>query len=131
MRGHYKTLFRELLTAILIYPILEKKVLEAMQEGEHKIHLGIISDMSRTLTHDLLCESFKHFPKKLRHGAQFICMMQYRLTPLDKRKHPPKRIVKHKEFIHPLTFLKLRSLIYPELFKSYEYWKNLWKNEES
>lgn len=129
-RGHYKTLFRELLTATLIYPILEKKIEKALETPEKKIHLGVIMDLTRKLCHELLFEPFTHFPKKLRHGAQFICQMQYRLTPLDKKKHPPKRIVKHNEFVYALTFLKLRSLIHPELFKSYEYWKRIWKSEE-
>lgn len=130
VRGHYKTLFRELLAATLIYPILEKKILIEAQKPEKKLHLGTIMDIIRKGTEAWFSESFKHFPKRLRHGAQFICLMQYRITPLDKRKHPQKRIVKHADFIHALTFLKLRSLIHPELFKVYEYWKRLWKQEE-
>lgn len=129
-RGHYRPLFRELLTAVLIFPILEKKIEEHVHKEEKRISLGIIIEMASSLIHELFTEAFTHFPRRLRQGAHYICQMQFRLTPLDKKKHPQKKLVRQKEFLYALTFLKVRSLIYPELFKNYEYWKRLWKEKE-
>jgi poly(A) polymerase len=123
IRGHYKTLDRSLLTAALVFPILEHEIKVTFSAKDKIPHLGEIMHLSDALIHKLLFESFSHFPRKLRHNAQFILHMQYRLTPLDQARHPRTRIVRQKGFIQALTFLKLRALLHHDLFKTYEYWK--------
>jgi poly(A) polymerase len=130
LRGHYRPLFRELLTTTLIYPILEKKIDEELQKENRRISMGYIIDTAHQLTEEVLMEAFSHFPRRLRQGAIYICQMQYRLTPIEKKKHPSKKLVKQVDFIHALTFLKLRSLIDPSLFKIYEHWKRMWKESQ-
>lgn len=126
-RGHYRKLDRSILTAILIYPILDRKI---QTEFETPPNLGQIMDLTHHLIDELLFQSFSHFPKRQRFGAQSILQLQYRLTPLGARKHPRHRVVRQKSFQDALTFLKLRSLVQPSTFKSYEYWKRAYKTEQ-
>lgn len=127
-RGHYQVLDRSILTAALLFPILDRAI---HTEFETPPNLGEIIEMTYSLIDQLLFQSFSHFPRKLRIGAHAILHLQYRLTPLGKKKHPRHRIIKQKSFPHALTFLKLRSLVQPSLFKSYEYWKRIYKAENA
>jgi len=129
-RGRYHTLDRGILAAALIYPILEHKIQEQFLDKEEMPHIGDVMDLSHQLIQELLYEPNTHFPRKIRLRCHFILSMQYRLTPFDKKKRPRTRIVRQKEFIYALTFLKLRALIHPEHFKTYEYWKRLYKKSE-
>ena len=86
-------------------------------------------EMSDDLVHELLFEAYSHFPRKIRHGCHFIMHMQFRLTPFDRRRSPRKRLVFQKKFYLALNFLKLRALIHPELFKTYEHWKQIYREE--
>ncbi|MCH9609822.1 MAG: Poly(A) polymerase I [Chlamydiales bacterium] len=126
-RGQYRTLDRSVLTATLLFPILDHKV----QKLDPPPNLGQIMEMSHSLIEQLLFESFSPFPRKQRIGAHTILHLQYRLTPLGKRKHPRHRIVKQKLFPLALTFLKLRSLVQPTNFKPYEYWKRIYRTEKA
>ncbi len=126
-RGNYRTLDRSILTAVLLFPILDQRIQE---ESDPAPNLGQIMEMTYELIDQLLFQSFSHFPRKLRQGAHSILHLQYRLTPLGKKKHPRHRIVKQKAFPDALTFLKLRSLVQPIHFKTYEYWKRIDKTEQ-
>lgn len=114
---------RSILTAALLFPILDHTIKTKFSHEE--LHLGHIMELSRQLVHELLFEPFSHFPKRIRFGCQFILEMQYRIHPLNPKKRPRPRIAQQKGFIQALTFLKLRALVYPELFKTYEYWKKI------
>jgi poly(A) polymerase len=132
VRGHYKTLDRAILTAALIFPILEWELKKRYLDQNLIPHLGEIIHLSEELVHQLLSEAFSHFPRRIRHGALFILQMQYRLTPIDRTKRPRTRVVHQKDFALALTFLKLRALIHHDLFKTYEQWKRVYhKNEET
>lgn len=131
-KGQYKTLDRSLLTAALLFPILEHEIKTRFTPDEKLPHLGDVMELAEDLIHELLFEAFSHFPRRIRLGAQFILQMQFRLTPLDTSRRPRTRIVRQKGFHLALTFLKLRALLHPDLFKSYEQWKRiLQKMEES
>ncbi len=117
----YRTLDRSILTAAMIFPILD----EELKRLDPPPHFGEIIDHSHDMIEELLTESCAHFPRKIRLRCHFILQTQYRLTPFDKNKRPRSRIVNQKEFIYALTFLKLRALIHPEYFKTYEHWKRL------
>lgn len=124
-RGNYKPLDRSQLTAALIFPIVDRAVLD--KEGTPP-NLGQILELTRELIERLLFEPFKHYPRRLRLGAQSIIVLQYRLTPLTKRRPPKLRVVKQKHFSSGLVFLKLRALVHPPLFKTYETWKKAHKH---
>lgn len=130
LRGHYKTLDRSLLTAALLFPILEQEIKTRFTEEGHIPHHGDIIHLSESLIHELLFDSFSHFPRRIRLEALFILQMQYRLTPLDKSRRPRTRMIRQKGFAEALTFLKLRALLHHDLFKSYEHWKRLLQKSE-
>lgn len=125
--SNYKTLDRSILTSALLFPILEHEI----KKCEKTPHMGEILDLANDLIHRLLFEPNSHFPRKIRLRCHYILSIQYRLTPLDKKRRPRTRIVKQREFIFPLIFLKLRALIQPDYFKIYEHWKQLTKKEDA
>jgi len=129
-RGNHKPLDRAVLTAALIFPIIQHEMKIHFSNQEKTPHLGEVMQLIEKLVHELLFEAFSHFPRRIRLLAQFILQMQYRLTPLDISRRPRTRIVKQKGFIHPLIFLKLRALLHHDLFKTYEHWKRLYQKAE-
>lgn len=128
-RGHYKPLDRAIMAAALIYPLLEEK-LNQRSEEEPFPHMGEILELIDAFLQAIFMEAFVHFPRKLRFDAHFILQMQYRLTPYDRRKRPSTRLLRQRQFPLALTFLKMRALMHPHLFKTYEHWKRLWKEKE-
>lgn len=120
---------RSVLTAALLYPILEQEIRRNYLLQDKIPHIGEIMQLSQSLIHDLFVEAFAHFPRKIRLLAFFILHMQYRLTPLDPKRKMKMRMVKQKEFILALNFLKVRALIDDSLFKSYNRWKHLYHTQ--
>ncbi len=118
-RGHFRTLDRGILTAALIFPMVEHQILQATES----LSLNEIMVLTETLIETLLFQPAKYFPRRLRMDALAIICLQYRLTPLKKRKTPASRIMKQRLFPAALTFLKLRALLEPTWQKSYEFWK--------
>lgn len=129
-QGTYKTLFREILAAALVFPLIEDQIKEKFLDHQVIPSMGKVLEVIDNQVHETFT-SFSHFPKRLRYGAYYIAEMQYRMQPLNKRKSAPKHLARQKNFIQPLLFLKLRSLLQPELFKSYDYWKRLWQESRA
>lgn len=128
-RGHYRLLDRSLLVSALLFPIMEEELCKRFSPDEN-IHIGSIMDLAHELIDKIFCQAFVHFPRKIRFDTHFIIQMQYRLVPKDKRKRPSTRLLRQKGFQLALTFLKLRALMHPALFKTYEHWKRLLKQKE-
>jgi poly(A) polymerase len=126
-QGHYQKLDRSLLAAALIYPLLEKKLAEEFETPKAQE----IFDLSNALIFDFLYLPFTHFPRRIRLGAHAILTLQYKLTPEDPKAAFRTRVMRQKSFSLALTFLKLRSLVDPELFQEYEKWKVLAKKNPS
>lgn len=129
-QGHIAPLDRSVLTSSLLFPILDYEIKIRFLEKGTIPNVNEIIDLSHFLIHELMFSDYAHFPRKIRMGMHFILNMQYRLVPLDFKKRPRHRIVRQKGFFFALTFLKLRTLIDPSLFKSYEQWKHLLKQIE-
>jgi len=128
-KGHHGPLDRSLLAASLLFPILDYE-LKTQFSLKSPPSIGVIIDFAHELIHRLVFSSYSHFTRKIRLGMHFILQMQYRMTPLERRKRPRIRIVRQRDFILALLFLKLRTLIDPSLFKSYEQWKHHYKQAE-
>ncbi len=122
-RDHKSPLDRGLLASCLLFPILELEIKKLTNEQGFPPHISEIQNLAFSLIQDVVSSASAHFPRRIRLTMQFILQMQYRLTPLDRKKRPRLRLVKQKGFSLALSFLKLRSLVTPDLFKSYEYWK--------
>ncbi len=133
-RGHYRLLDRSVLVSTLLFPIFEGliqgEVIERAARGEPPPNFGEIIDRATLFTQTHLEGGFLQFPRQIKHLVRYVLETQYRLTPLEKRKRGRERIARQRDFIYPLTFLKMRALIHPELFKSYEYWKRVRKGGE-
>ncbi|MEZ5314927.1 MAG: polynucleotide adenylyltransferase PcnB [Chlamydiales bacterium] len=114
---------RGVLTAALIYPILEQEI----ATKEKKISMGDVMNLSYELIQKLLFKPYPHFPRKIRIRCHFILFTQYRFSLKKKQSH--HRVAKQKEFFYALVFLKIRALINPSLFKIYRKWKSVLKRE--
>lgn len=128
-RGHYRLLDRSILVSALLFPIIEAELTKKATEEEAP-HIGTIMEFTHEMIDKIFCQAFVHFPRKVRFDCHFVIQMQYRLLPKDKRKRPSTRLLRQKGFQLALTFLKLRALMHPHLFKTYEHWKRLLKQKE-
>lgn len=127
-RSNYRPLDRSILAASIAFPILEIELHHRFPKTPPP--MGAIMELCHDLIHALFVRAFLHFPKKIRFEAESILQMQFRLLPPDKRKRTSHKILRQKGFLQSLTFLKLRALYNPALYKTYEHWKELWKQEE-
>lgn len=122
-----KALERPVLTSCLIYPILEKKISAIGQEKTP--HLGDITVMAHDLIRDIVTASFSRFPKRLSALMSSIMINQYRLTPHSNRKFNRKKFLESQDFLPSLKFLKIRSLVEPELVAVYSHWNTRFREE--
>jgi poly(A) polymerase len=122
-KGRYQKLDRAVLTSCLIFPLLDKKLTEEFESPKAQE----VNDLASALIFDFLYLPFTHFPRRIRLEAHAILHMQYKLTPKDPKLAYRTRVIRQKSFFHALTFLKLRALVEPDLFKEYEKWKKLAK----
>lgn len=123
-KGRYP-LDRSVLTSCLLYPILEHEIKIKFLEKNRIPHLGDVMMLSNELIKGFVTSSFSHFPRRISSTMSFILAMQYKLTPLSGKRHPRPKLVRNKEFSLALTFLKLRSLINPDLLDTYRFWKEI------
>ena len=56
-----------------------------------------------------------------------IITMQYRLTPLSGKHSIRHKSLSMTEFPEALQFLKMRSVLEPDLFNPYKSWNNAWR----
>lgn len=105
------TLDRTVLTACLVFPLLEHAVSHYTTVKGHPPHMGDISLLTSSLVREVLVHAFPHFPKRLVGAVISLLVAQYRLTPLTGKRHHRERLMRHKEFGIALQFLKLRALV--------------------
>lgn len=130
LRPNYRPLDRSLLVAAILFPLLEEEIHTRYAKRSDFPPMGEIIELARDLIEALFVRAFVHFPKKIRFESHFILQMQFRLTPLDKRKRPALKLIHQKGFPQALTFLKLRAHLQPSLMKTYDHWKGLYKQED-
>lgn len=121
---------RPVLIACLLYPILEREIKLQYLDKNKTPNLGNVILLSSALIKAAICSSFSHFPRRISANVNFILSSQYRLTPCTHKRHYSVKLVKNKEFIASLKFLKLRSLINPALSEEYNTWKKLYRQHQ-
>lgn len=127
--NYYRTpIDRSVMTACLIYPILEQEIKSQFLNKEIQPTFGDIVMLTGSIIHGIVTSSFSHFPRRISGAAAFILSMQYRLTPLAGRKHFPSKLLRHKEFPLALRFLKIRGTVDPQLMEVYSSWKEQYKH---
>lgn len=115
-----KLLDRSVLTACLIYPLLEKELKEKYLSQSVIPHLGDVTLTTYSLIKSLLIHAFSHFPRKITSTVAAILIAQYRLTPLSGgKRHLREKLFHYKEFELALTFLKIRALVDGGLVETY------------
>lgn len=125
-----KTLDRAILTACLLYPILDREI--HVKYLDHNIipNFGQIVALTSSLVHGVVTSSFSHFPKRLSMLANYILATQYRLVPLGGKRHHRPKIMHNKEFELALKFLKIRALEDSALMEEYTWWQNVYRQDE-
>lgn len=116
---------RSILTACLLFPILEHELrLQYLDKGQVP-HIGEIMLLTSSLIKGFVTSSFSHFPRKHSSTMGFILSTQFRMTPLSGKRHPRPKVIRNKEFLYALKFLQIRSLVEKKLDGDYQYWKDL------
>jgi poly(A) polymerase len=119
---HHKgknVLDRSVLTACLLFPILEYELDRQYIKQNIIPHIGEITLVASTLIKDLLTQSFSHFPRRITSTMLSILVSQYRLTPLSGKRHYREKLFRQKDFELALKFLKLRALVNEKFVETY------------
>lgn len=115
-----RPLDRGLLIAALLYPILEQEInFQSSRSGE-PLGFGEIVNTIGTMIEAVILSEFPHFPKRLIAIATHSLMTQYRITPLNPKRHCPDRLLQQREFFLSLQLLQIRTMVHPELQPFYE-----------
>ncbi len=120
---------RAVLLASLVFPLLEKKFQIQYIDRERVPHLGeIFEDIQHLITE--IFHPFFHIPRRLRGSLATILTTQYRLTPIEKKKHRKLRVPNDPDFPLALQFLQLRACIEPALQMIHQEWQSLMNGTE-
>jgi poly(A) polymerase len=113
------TLERGVLSACLIYPLLEAYLEQEVKSKKRAPHIGDITLATSSLIHEILGNAFSHFPRRISSMIISILVNQYRLTPLGNKRHSREKLFLQKDFPLALTFLKIRALVNVNLVDTY------------
>lgn len=125
-----RPLDRAILTACLLYPILEQEIDSTFLKNGQTPHFGQILMLSSSIIKGVVTSSFSHFPRRLSMEANTILSTQYRFTPLSGRKHHRPRLLQSREFESALKFLKIRAAVDKRLSEEYNWWLHQYQNIE-
>lgn len=121
------TLDRSVLTACLIYPLLEHELNEQYLKKKQTPHIGDITMVTSSLIKEILIQAFSHFPRRITATVISILVAQYRITPLSGKRHYREKLLRHKDFDLALRFLKLRALVDANLVDIYTSMRNQYR----
>lgn len=125
------TFDRSILTACLLYPMLEKELHDRYLKHGTIPRFGEILLLTGSIIKGVLISSFSHFPKRLTMMISYILSAQYRLTPITKTKHPHNsKLLNHREFDLALQFLMIRSHLDESLVDEYNWWSHLYRDAQ-
>lgn len=127
---HYKgknVLDRAVLTACLLFPILEVELEKQFLSKNLTPHIGDITLVVSSLIKSILIKSFSHFPRRITSLTASILVAQYRLTPISGKKHYREKLFHHKDFTLALAFLKLRAMVNENLVDTYTTIRNQYR----
>lgn len=112
---------RAILIACLVFPLFQKRIQTLYVDRSKLPHLGEIQEEAFQIFQEAF-GSFFLIPKKIKIISVAILTMQFRLTPLEKRKSKYLRIPNDENFFLALEFLKLRASLNPNLESILEEW---------
>lgn len=120
-----KPLDRAILTACLIFPMLEREIESKYIKNKVTPNFGQILVLSGAIIHAVVTSSFSHFPRRLSMSVNFILSTQYRLTPLSGKRSSRPALFQNREFDLVIKFLKIRAQINDNLMEDYSWWHHL------
>lgn len=121
---------RAVLSACLVFPILERE-LETQYLSKNQIpHIGEVMELTHVLIDAVMITSFSHFPKRISSLVGFILTTQYRLTPLSGKRHHRPKLMLNKEFHYAMQFFRLRAQLDASLEEAYRSWRNAYHQLE-
>ena len=112
---------RSILLACLIFPLLEIRIRHRYLDRERKPHLGDLYNEIQDLVDDVF-RPFFQLSRRLKVGLVSILTAQYRLIPLEPRKHRKLRVPHDPDFMKSLDFLKIRCSVEPSLQQPLQEW---------
>ncbi|MCB1113049.1 MAG: polynucleotide adenylyltransferase PcnB [Chlamydiales bacterium] len=116
------SLDRSVLTAALLFPLLEKEIKQQFLDAEQTPHIGDIIMVTTDVIKAIVMSSFSHFPRRISATAGFILSTQYRFTPFSGKRHHRPKLFQNKEFSLALSLFEIRAKVNPELQDLYEHW---------
>lgn len=122
-KGQKAILDRSVLTACLLYPILEKEIETQYLKKDLLPTFNDVMLLTSSIIKAVLTSSFSHFPRRISSSAAFIMGTQYRLTPLAGKRNFRSKLVSHHEFEWALQLLKIRAHVNERLIETYTGWK--------
>lgn len=127
---HHKaknTLDRSVLTACLIYPLLEQELHHQYVSNQKTPHIGEITLVASSLIKEILIQAFSHFPRRITSTVISILVAQFRITPFTGKRHYREKLIRHKDFDLALRFLKLRAMVDEKLVDIYTSLRNQYR----
>lgn len=118
---------RAVLTACLLFPLLERELDRQYLSKKIVPHIGEITLVASTLVKEVLIQSFSHFPRRITSTMLSILVAQYRLTPLSGKRHYREKLFRQKDFELALKFFKLRALVNEKLVETYTSIRNQYR----
>lgn len=112
---------RAVLVASIVFPIFQKHMQKFYKARPRKAHLGKIQQEAFSMITDLFNPTLK-ITKKILAETQTILSMQYRFTPLQKKKNLVCKIPKTPNLSSAFKFFRLRTLLEPGLTDIYNEW---------
>ena len=120
-----KPLDRTVMSACLLYPILEREMGIQFTKKGLTPHLGDVSVLTNALIRGVATHSFPPFTKRIKYAWNFILTAQYRFPTLAKKVQMRGRMIHNEDFPYALSFLRLRASLDPSLEPLLEEWVEL------
>lgn len=119
---------RPVLTAALLFPLLEKEITAQLSPDSRPPSAADILNSSNHLIRSILLSAFSHFPRRISALTSYVLCTQYRLTPLTQKRSHPIRLFQFREFPLALRLLKIRAHVNPLLQKTYVTWREHYRH---
>lgn len=115
---------RAILTAALVFPIVEEKIKSEWLDNGVQPHLGQLHSLVFDTIREVLISSFPHFPRRIAAIATSAITNQFRLVPFNGKKVHPGRTLRSRDFPEALLLLKIRAEADNQLMPIFEDWKD-------
>lgn len=113
------TLDRSILASCLVFSLVEKELDRQYLSKKQIPHIGEITMLTQELLRKVLTQTFTHFPRRISAMMITLIVAQYRLTPLNGKKHYRHKLFHFKDFELSLQFLRLRAMVNASLVETY------------